>query len=138
MYVTKMIEIKILDFFEYVFKKTNLSNYTITLYLRVFHIIFPFINGYLLLTGTKKTFLTIVYINIIIFSCFHIFHGCLLSKLEERFTHDDYNIIDPLLELFHIEKNHDERKRISQYSFLVTILLTIYIYNYRFGIDYLN
>ena len=133
MYITKMIEIKLLGFLENLLKKTNLSNYTITLYLRVFHIIFPLINGYLLLTGTKKTFLTIVYINIIIFSCFHIFHGCLLSKLENRFAHDDYNIIDPLLEIFQIEKNLNERMRISQYSFIITILVTIYIYNYRFG-----
>lgn len=122
----------ILDFAENIINKTNLSKKSIGILLRSFHFSIPIIVTLLLLVGSNEHFKAAIIFNIFIFILFFTFDGCILSRLEQKFTDDDFTVIDPFLELINVETTNDNRKWYSFYSSIFGFVLSFVLYYYRF------
>jgi hypothetical protein len=124
---------QIVDFSEKVMRKTGFTDKFICTILRFLHFSISIFSGFILLFGSKKWFLRIVVINIIVFVMFFLFHGCLLSKLEHRFTNDEFTVIDPLLMFLGIELTNENRYKYSLISNIFGCIITYLLYSMRFG-----
>ena len=125
---------QLIEFAENFLRKTNIADNTLCLLLRIFHFIIPLISITILLWGTSPLFMTVTLINIIIFTMFFMFDGCILSRLEQRFSEngDDFTVIDPFLVIIDVELTNENRTIYSIYSSLVGFVATYLIYYYRF------
>ena len=123
---------KILDTAERILRKTNLTDRQICDLLRGFHLFFPNLAAFFILFGSKKMFKLTVFFNIVIFTIFNLFGGCILSRLERRFCHEDYTIIDPVLDFFGVPLTNENRHIYSIYSALTCFSLTGLVYYLRF------
>jgi hypothetical protein len=121
------------DWCESFIRKLNISDKSICVLLRTLHFTMPIVTGTIMLIGSKMWFNIIVVFNIIVFILFFIFHGCILSKIEHRFTDDEFTVIDPFLELIHVELTNENRSKYSLYSSIMGFILTYGLYCYRFG-----
>jgi hypothetical protein len=127
------IRTKIVDFGEALLRSTGLADKHICALLRLLHFGISLFTGYLLLFGSKKWFIFVVFINILVFTMFFLFNGCILSKLEHRFTNDEFTVIDPLLMLIGVELTNDNRYKYSLFSNIFASLFTFGLYWVRFG-----
>jgi hypothetical protein len=118
---------------EQLIRKSGLTDKTICILLRILHFGISIFTGFLLLFGSKQWFLFVVFINIIVFMIFYIFDGCILSKLEHRFTKDEFTVIDPFLILIGVELTNDNRYRYSLFSNIFASVFMIGLYCIRFG-----
>jgi hypothetical protein len=123
---------KILDYCEELLRSTRLDDETICSTLRFFHSLFPLAVAYAILFGSKKIFYILMVANIIIYSLFIYFNGCILTRLEKRFCDDDFIVADPFLEFLGIPVNHDTRFKFTIYWFILNFFLAISVYYYRF------
>jgi hypothetical protein len=123
---------QIVDFSEKVIRKTGFTDKFICTILRFLHFSISIFSGFILLFGSKKWFIIVVIINIIVFTMFFIFHGCLLSKLEHRFTNAEFTVIDPLLMFLGIELTNENRYKYSLVSNIVGCIFIYILYNIRF------
>jgi hypothetical protein len=125
---------QLIDFAERFIRTTNLKDNIACLILRVFHLFIPVISISILLFGVRYWFMTITLINIIIFTMFFMFDGCILSRIEHRFSEkgDDFTVIDPFLILVDVERTNENRTIYSIYSSLLGFIATYLIYYYRF------
>ena len=121
------------DWCESFIRKLNISDKSICVLLRTLHFTMPIVTGTIMLIGSKMWFNIIVVFNIIVFILFFIFHGCILSKIEHRFTDDEFTVIDPFLELIQVELTNENRSKYSLYSSIMGFILTYGLYCYRFG-----
>jgi len=124
---------QIVTFSEKVLRKTGFTDKFICTVLRFLHFSISIFSGFILLFGSKKWFIIIVIINIIVFTMFFIFHGCLLSKLEHCFTNDEFTVIDPLLMFIGIEITNENRYKYSLISNMFGCIFTYVLYRIRFG-----
>ena len=129
---TMSFENYILDICELLLKKTGYSDHQICYRLRAFHFIFPNIAAFFIFFGSKKAFKIVIIVNAIIMSCFIMLNGCILSRLERRFTDEDYTILDPVMDLLGIEKTNENRIQYSIYSGMICFIGTGFIYYLRF------
>lgn len=123
---------KILNYCEELLRSTRLDDETICSTLRFFHSLFPLAVAYAILFGSKKIFYILMVANIIIYSLFIYFNGCILTRLEKRFCDDDFIVADPFLEFLGIPVNHDTRFKFTIYWFILNFFLAISVYYYRF------
>ena len=123
---------KILDYCEELLRSTRLDDETICSTLRFFHSLFPLTVAYAILFGSKKIFYILMVANIVIYSLFIYFNGCILTRLEKRFCDDDFIVADPFLEFLGIPVNHDTRFKFTIYWFILNFFLAISVYYYRF------
>ena len=125
---------QLIDFAERFIRTTNVQDNIACLTLRIFHLFIPVISISILLFGVRNWFMTITLINIIIFTMFFMFDGCILSRLEQRFSEngDDFTVIDPFLVIIDVELTNENRTIYSIYSSLVGFDETYLIYYYRF------
>ena len=93
----------LVDFGEKILRKSGLADKTICAILRFLHLGISIFTIGLLLFSTRFWFFVVVSLNILIYLLYFVFEGCILSKLEHRFTDDEYTVIDPFLILFKIE-----------------------------------
>jgi len=126
------IQKNLLDFCEKLLRSTGFDDQTICSILRFFHSLFPFAVAYAVLFGSKKIFYFLMVANIIIYSLFIYFNGCILTRLEKRFCDDDFIVADPFLEFFEIPVNHDTRFKFTIYWFILNFFLALGVYYYRF------
>lgn len=113
-------------------KQGRLSQKSIVTILRTLHMSIPIIFLIILLSSSYVIcILTILVVMCIIFM-FYIFDGCLLSMLEQELYKDNFNIVDPFLELFNMEINNKNRKNISIINAFIYILTMCIIYYIRF------
>ena len=72
--------------------------------------------------------------HILIFIMFFAFDGCILTRIERRFSEncDDFTVIDPILNLIHVNRTNENRMIYSVYLSLIGFLATYLIYYYRF------
>ena len=124
---------KIIDYLVQLCDKTRFSHKTLGVLFRSFHLNVPPICLYAVIFGDTY----FVIFSLIILACSYIcwipFNGCFLSMLENRICKDDFNITDPLLELFQKEKNSKNRMNISYLvggSYLLIIIVVLYIRYY--------
>ena len=125
---------QLIDFAERFIRTTNVQDNIACLTLRIFHLFIPVISISILLFGVRNWFMTITLINIIIFTMFFMFDGCILSRIEQRFSEkgDDFTVIDPFLILVDVERTNENRTIYSIYSSLMGFIATYLIYYYRF------
>jgi len=126
----------VIDFCEQILRKSRLSDKSICVLLRTFHFTMPLLTGAILLFGSKIWFITVLYFNVIVFIMFFLFHGCIVSKVEHRFTDDEYTVIDPFLEIINVELTNENRSTYSLYSSIMGFILTFGLYCIRFGIPF--
>jgi hypothetical protein len=123
---------KIVDIVESNIRKTNLSDKSICMLMRTLHFSVPLVTTTILLIGSDWWFKAMIVFNIFVFFLFFIFDGCILSKLEHRFTEDEFTVIDPFLELIKVELNNENRRIYSLYSSIMGFILTFGLYYVRF------
>ena len=119
-------------------RKTNLNDTTICLTLRIVHYAIPTISMVIILTGSRYWVIAAEATNIIIFIMFFVFDGCILTRIERRFSEkeNDFTVIDPILKLLHVDHTNEYRMRYSIYLSLLGFLSTYLIYYYRFTLTY--
>ena len=122
----------ILDEAEKILRKTGFSDREICHALRGFHMFFPNLAAFFIVFGSKRMFKLALIANILIFIMFNLFGGCILSRLERRFCHEDYTIIDPVLEFLDVPLTNANRHCYSIYSALTCFTLTAIVYYIRF------
>ncbi len=122
----------IVDLSERILRKSGLNDKIICLLLRVLHYGISIITLIILLVGPKKWFILVVLLNLFVFILYFIFGGCILSKIEHRFTKDEFTVIDPLLILLHIELTNKNRYYYSLISNIFGSILMCIIYYIRF------
>jgi hypothetical protein len=93
----------------------------------------PILTGAILVFGSKFWFNIVMLLNVIVFIMFYVFHGCIISKIEHRFTDDEFTIIDPFLEIINTELTNENRATYSFYSSILGFIITFGLYCYRFG-----
>ena len=125
---------QLIDFAEGLIRKTNINDDILCLILCTFHLFIPVTAILILLYGSKHLFMTIIIISIIVFTMFFVFDGCILTRLERRFSKkgDDFTMIDPFLILLRVEVTNENRIMYSIYSSLLGFIATYLIYYYRF------
>lgn len=123
----------IVDISESILRKSGLSDQIICFILRILHFGISVITGLILLFGSKKWFFIIVILNLFVFLLYFLFGGCILSKIEHRFTDDDFTVIDPLLILLNFELTNDNRYNYSLISNIFGCIFMVLLYYIRFG-----
>jgi hypothetical protein len=129
---------KFVDMCENFIRSINLSDKSTCMLLRTLHFTMPIVTVIIMLIGSKTWFKIIIFFNIIVFILFLIFHGCILSKIEHRFTDDDFTVIDPFLEIINVELTNENRHVYSLYSSINGFMVTFGLYYYRFGMPNLS
>ncbi len=129
----KDIRKKLVNFGENTLRSTGFSDKFICMLLRFLHFGISIFTGLLLFFGSKKWFLFVILINIIVFIMFYIFDGCILSKLEHRFTKDEFTVIDPFLICIGVELTNENRYKYSLLSNIFACIFTFGLYYFRFG-----
>lgn len=129
----KVLRTNLVDTSERIIRKSGLADKTVCILLRCLHFGISIVTGFLLLFGSKRWFLFVVFINIIVFLMFFIFRGCILSKLEHRFTNDEFTVIDPFLMLIGVDLTNDNRYTYSLLSNIFASFFTFGLYYVRFG-----
>lgn len=130
----KKTRISIVSFLESIINKTlNNSKKSIGITLRSFHICVPFMLILLLLVSKYKTLCNIIiFILFLIPTLFILLDGCILSSLENRFLDDDFNVIDPLLEMKNMPITKENRLKVNYIACFIYLILGLTIYFYRF------
>ena len=123
----------LVDFGEKILRKSGLADKTICAILRFLHLGISIFTIGLLLFSTRFWFFVVVSLNILIYLLYFVFEGCILSKLEHRFTDDEYTVIDPFLILFKIELTNDNRYKYSFISSVFGAMATVALYYIRFS-----
>lgn len=129
----KSIKKQLVNFSEKTLRRTGFSDKVICNFLRCLHFGISLLLGLVLLFSTKKWFLIVLVVNIIVSIMFYIFDGCILSTLEHRFTNDDFTVIDPLLICLKMELTNSNRYTATIVSNIFTFFLVAALYCYRFG-----
>jgi hypothetical protein len=129
----KDIRKNLVNYGENTLRTTGLSDKIICTLLRILHFGISIFTGLLLFFGSKTWFLIVIFINIIVFIMFYIFDGCILSKLEHRFTKDEFTVIDPFLMCIGIELTNENRYKYSLLSNIFASIFTFGLYCFRFG-----
>ena len=130
---TRELRKNLVDFGEKVLRKSRLADKTICTILRVLHFGISIFTIGILLFGSQYLFFIVIYLNLLIYLLYFIFEGCLLSKLEHRFTNDEYTVIDPFLVFFNIELTNENRYKYSFISSIFGAMATYILYKIRFS-----
>jgi hypothetical protein len=75
--------------------------------------------------------LSVIYYAVIV-SLFILFDGCFISMLENRLCKDNFNMIDPFLELNGLVVDYESRKSLTYYIAVCYTMLFFTIYYLRF------
>lgn len=123
---------KILDIAELLIRKSGASTNTIYYCLFMFHIVMPFMFILLTLIGNKTIVKYTIFLSWIIIFMFLSINGCILSKLEMRFSATDTTIIDPLLFLVNLPITYKNRYNYTIYINILVQVMALIIYYIRF------
>jgi len=99
---------------------------------RILHYIMPIVFVIIMLIGSKTLFEIVIFFNIVILMLFIIFNGCILSKLEHRFTDENFTVIDPFLEIINIKLTNENRKKYTLYFITSGNIVLFTFYYFRF------
>jgi len=123
---------KVLDFLEELCETSRISKKTLGQTIRSYHVSLPFVVIILLFYGGQIT-ITIAAINlIIVFICFFISNGCLLTMLEHRLCGDEFTIADPFIEILGLESSSKNRVIVSYFIAIGFFIFFFLVYYYRF------
>ena len=129
------IKHKIVDFFEYLCNQCKITNYTLGMNIRAFHITLPIGLIFLLLFAPKLIAIIILLFIFILYFLYISLNGCILTSLEKRLCKDDFTFIDIFLEFFDIEINESNQYSMSIKIATLYIFFSIFIIYYRFYLE---
>ena len=124
----------VVDYLESLCDKSKISNKTLGIYLRGWHIWAPFA---MLIGIFRDTFIVCMFYLVaqfLLLIAFYVFNGCLLTSLERRLCPDNtgFTFVDPIIEILDLELNDKARYDISVRVAIIYILITIIVLSYRF------
>ena len=125
---------RVVDYLENLCDKSKISNKSLGIYLRGWHIWAPFA----MLVGIfRDSFIICMFYLVaqfLLLVAFYVFNGCVLTSLERRLCSDntDFTFVDPLIEMLDLELNDKARYDISVKVAILYILITITVLSYRF------
>ena len=131
-FISKEKRNQIVDKIKILFQSGKLSDKSLGIMMRTFHISTPV--SYLILSVLAPRFIVniVAALLLAIFLMFFVFGGCILSMVENQICNDDFTIADPFLELLEIEKNSKNRFNISLTIFTIYNIIIAIIYYIRF------
>jgi hypothetical protein len=113
-------------------KNGKLSDKSLGIMMRAFHISTPVSYLILSLLAPRYVVNCVVGLLLLIFLMFFVFGGCILSMVENKICNDDFTVADPFLELLEMEKNSKNRFNISLTIFTIFDIIIGIIYYIRF------
>lgn len=127
--VSKKFKYKFIDFLEERCKRHHLSTKSLGILIRSYHYSTPLILLILMCLGGHWIAIGTICCYFVAAILFFTFRGCFISMLENRICQDEFNMVDPLLEVLQVEKTDKERMEISYYilAYYTTVLFGIYI-----------
>jgi hypothetical protein len=131
-FISKEKRNQIVDKIKILFQSGKLSDKSLGIMMRTFHISTPV--SYLILSVLAPRFIVniVAALLLAIFLMFFVFGGCILSMVENQICNDDFTIADPFLELLEMEKNSKNRFNISLTIFTIYNIIIAIIYYIRF------
>ena len=131
-FISKEKRNQIFDKIKNLFQSGKLSDKSLGIMMRTFHISTPV--SYLILSVLAPRFIVniVAALLLAIFLMFFVFGGCILSMVENQICNDDFTIADPFLELLEMEKNSKNRFNISLTIFTIYNIIIAIIYYIRF------
>ncbi len=124
---------QIIDNLETVCKMTPLSDYSTGMLIRSAHYNAPLLFLLVVMFSTKTLALLAIIMCTMIIICWVLLGGCLLSMLEHRLCKDQFNVVDPFLEISSMEINYNTRKSISYFFGLCYMSTICTIFLLRFA-----
>ena len=131
-FISKEKRNQIVDKIKILFQSGKLSDKSLGIMMRTFHISTPV--SYLILSVLAPRYVVniVAVLLLVIFLMFFVFGGCILSMVENKICNDDFTIADPFLELLEMEKNSKNRFNISLTIFTIFNIIIGIIYYIRF------
>ena len=123
---------KILDYLELLCNTSSLSNKTLGMTIRSYHVGSPFIILILLFYGSQLLVTVYAISLILVFMTFIACNGCLLTMLEHRLCGDEFTIADPFIEVLQLELNSRNRMNVSYCISISYFAFFFLVYYYRF------
>lgn len=112
--------------------KCSISNHTLGMYIRAWHIMTPAYMIILMFYISKLLYRALILYLLFLLIAFNYFKGCVLTVLEKQLCGDTFTFIDPLLEYNNIELNSKNRYSMSLIAAKLYLTITFTIYYYRF------
>jgi hypothetical protein len=112
--------------------KCSISNHTLGMYIRAWHIMTPAYMIILMFYISKLLYRALILYLLFLLIAFNYFKGCVLTVLEKQLCGDTFTFIDPLLEYNNIELNSKNRYNMSLIAAKLYLTITFTIYYYRF------
>ena len=116
-------------------KQFGLSEKTIGFFMRAYHVNVPIYFFIIMIYGSFTINVAVIAFLLCALVSFIVFDGCILSRIESELDQDDITVVDPLLELTGIEKNHKNRIHISYCIAAMYLVMTFLIFWFRFKGD---
>ena len=115
------------------FEKLPLSMKSIGILIRSFHMASP-IGFFMIMLLCPNSFICLFTLGVLVIIAFSFFFfdTCMISSLENRIIGDEFNIIDPILELLNMDLNFVNRLKISYGSGCFYIASMFGLYFVRF------
>ena len=131
-FISKVKRNEIVDKMKNYFQSGKLSDKSLGIMMRTFHISTPV--SYLILSVLAPRYVVniVAALLLVIFLMFIVFGGCILSMVENKICNDDFTIADPFLELLEMEKTSKNRFNISLTIFTIYNIIIGIIYYIRF------
>lgn len=130
--VSKETKHKFIDYLEYKCKQYNLSLKSLGIMIRSYHYSMPFILILMMCIGSHWVAIGVILSYFTAAVMFFSLNGCFISMLENRICNDNFNMVDPLLEICKQEITDKNRMDISYYvlGYYTTILFSIYYFRF--------
>ena len=129
------VKYNLVDFFKDLCDKTNISNYTLGMYIRAYHICLPIGFIFVMLFGPKLIAAITLFILFILLFLYISLNGCILTSLEKKLCNDKFTFIDIFLEIAGIEVNEKNQFSMSIKLASLYVIFAIFIYYYRFILE---
>jgi len=131
-FISKLQRNEIVEKMKTYFQSGKLSDKSLGIMMRTFHISTPVSYLILSLLAPRYVVNIVAGLLLLIFLMFFVFGGCILSMVENKICNDDFTIADPFLELLEMEKTSKNRFNISLTIFTIFNIIIGIIYYIRF------
>ena len=112
-----------------------IDNRSIGIHIRAFHINAPSMMLLIAIFAPKSIVIINIIFLIIIILLFILFDGCILSRIEDYLCKDNYNIVDPFLQMMKMERNNITTKIFSGYVMSCYMYVFLLLFYFRFYIN---
>ena len=131
-FVSRETKHKFIDNLESRCKQYNLSLKSLGIIIRSYHYSMPLILVLLMCLGSHWVAIGAIISYFTAAIMFFSLNGCFISMLENRICNDDFNMVDPLLEICKEEISDKNRMEISYYvlGYYTTIFFAIYYFRF--------